>query len=114
MIGVIVSLVFYEVKFLMDVCSYDDLILEDGNGCFVILVKCLVLSGEYIVNVCVGVDNMGMFEVNILLDYVGGKIMSDFFGKYIGKLMVIVYCEYKINVCGEIVCSEKVISVVII
>lgn len=45
---------------------------------------------------------MGFLEVNILLDYVGGKVMSDFFFKYIGKFMVMVYCEYMINVWGEI------------
>lgn len=77
-IGATASLAFYEAKSPTDARSYDDLILEDGNGRPVILAKRPVLSGEHIVNARAGVDNMGMSEVNISLDHAGGKIMSDF------------------------------------
>ena len=110
-IGATASLAFYEAKSPTDARSYDDLILEDGNGRPVILAKRPVLSGEHIVNARAGVDNMGMSEVNISLDHAGGKIMSDFSGKHIGKPMATVYREYKTNARGETVRSEKVISV---
>ncbi|ENM5747670.1 protein translocase subunit SecD [Vibrio mimicus] len=110
-IGATASLAFYEAKSPTDARSFDDLILEDGNGRPVILAKRPVLSGEHIVNARAGVDNMGMSEVNISLDHAGGKIMSDFSGKHIGKPMATVYREYKTNAHGETVRSERVISV---
>ncbi|WP_459782816.1 SecDF P1 head subdomain-containing protein, partial [Photobacterium sp. R1] len=70
-----------------------------------------VLSGEHIVNARAGMDPVGFSEVNISLDHAGGKIMSDFSGKHIGKPMATVYREYKTNARGDTERSERVISV---
>ena len=64
--------------------SYGDIVLKDNSGRDVTLSKRPVLTGEHIVNARAGMDKMGT-EVNISLDHAGGKIMSDFSGKHIGK-----------------------------
>ncbi|MCG6282410.1 SecDF P1 head subdomain-containing protein, partial [Vibrio diabolicus] len=105
------SLAFYEAKTGSDAMSNDSLVLKDNNGRTVVLNKRPVLTGDHIVNARAGVDNMGLSEVNISLDHAGGKIMSDFSGKRIGKPMATVYREYKTNARGETERSERVISV---
>ncbi|MCM0149941.1 protein translocase subunit SecD [Photobacterium galatheae] len=110
-IGATASLAFYEVKDGSVVASGDDLILKDNSGRTVVLNKRPVLTGDHIVNARAGMDQMGFSEVNISLDRAGGKIMSDFSGKHIGKPMATVYREYKTNARGETVRSERVISV---
>ncbi|WP_275725501.1 protein translocase subunit SecD [Vibrio furnissii] len=110
-IGATASLAFYEAKTGSDAMSNDSLVLKDNNGRIVVLNKRPVLTGDHIVNARAGVDNMGLSEVNISLDHAGGKIMSDFSGKRIGKPMATVYREYKTNARGETERSERVISV---
>ncbi len=110
-IGATASLAFYEAKTGSDAMSNDSLVLKDNNGRTVVLNKRPVLTGDHIVNARAGVDNMGLSEVNISLDHAGGKIMSDFSGKRIGKPMATVYREYKTNARGETERSERVISV---
>ncbi len=109
-IGATASLAFYEVK-ASGVASGDDLQLKDNHGQLVILHKRPVLTGDHIVNARAGMDKMGFSEVNISLDHAGGKLMSDFSAKHIGKPMATVYREYKTNANGETERSEKVISV---
>ncbi|MBE3671041.1 protein-export membrane protein SecD [Vibrio navarrensis] len=110
-IGATASLAFYAVKAPGAVSSSEDLILSDNDGRQVILDKRPVLTGEHIVNARAGVDKMGMSEVNISLDHSGGKKMSDFSAKHLGKPMATVYREYITQENGEISRSERVISV---
>ncbi|PXA72996.1 protein translocase subunit SecD [Vibrio sp. 11986-1-5] len=109
-IGATASLAFYEVN-TSGIASRDDLQLKDNNGQLVILHKRPVLTGDHIVNARAGMDKMGLSEVNISLDHAGGKLMSDFSAKHIGKPMATVYREYKTNANGETERSERVISV---
>lgn len=109
-IGATASLAFYEVN-TSGVASRDDLQLKDNNGQLVILYKRPVLTGDHIVNARAGMDKMGLSEVNISLDHAGGKLMSDFSAKHIGKPMATVYREYKTNANGETERSERVLSV---
>ncbi|EPP19463.1 Protein-export membrane protein SecD [Vibrio fluvialis PG41] len=110
-IGATASLAFYEAKTGSEAVSGDDLALKDNSGRTVVLSKRPVLTGDHIVNARAGIDKMGFSEVNISLDHAGGKIMSDFSGKHIGKPMATVYREYKTNARGETERSERVISV---
>ncbi|NAW69228.1 protein translocase subunit SecD [Vibrio sp. V27_P1S3P104] len=107
-IGATASLAFYEVK---TIASREDIILNDNAGHAVILNKRPVLTGDHIINARAGMDKMGFSEVNISLDHTGGKVMSDFSAKHIGKPMATVYREYKTNARGETERSERVISV---
>ncbi|WP_217517655.1 protein translocase subunit SecD [Vibrio metschnikovii] len=109
-IGATASLAFYEVN-TSGIAGRDDLQLKDNNGQLVILHKRPVLTGDHIVNARAGMDKMGLSEVNISLDHAGGKVMSDFSAKHIGKPMATVYREYKTNANGETERSERVISV---
>ncbi len=110
-IGATATLAFHEAKSPSEGLSYGDIVLKDNDGRDVILAKRPVLTGEHINNARAGVDKMGMSEVNISLDHAGGKLMSEFSGKHIGKPMATVYSEYTTNSKGETVRSERVISV---
>ncbi len=110
-IGATATLAFHEAKSPSDGLGYGDIVLKDNDGRDVILAKRPVLTGEHINNARAGVDKMGMSEVNISLDHAGGKLMSEFSGKHIGKPMATVYSEYTTNSKGETVRSERVISV---
>ncbi|NOI60915.1 protein translocase subunit SecD [Vibrio coralliilyticus] len=110
-IGATATLAFHEAKSPSEGVSYGDIVLKDNDGRDVVLSKRPVLTGEHIVNARAGVDKMGFSEVNISLDHSGGKTMSDFSGKHIGKPMATVYREYTTNANGETERSEKVISV---
>lgn len=110
-IGATASLAFYEAKTGDEALSRDNLVLKDNDGKAVVLNKRPVLTGDHIVNARAGVDKMGFSEVNISLDHAGGKVMSDFSGKHIGKPMATVYREYKTNARGDTERSERVISV---
>ncbi|MGB5803555.1 MAG: protein translocase subunit SecD [Vibrio anguillarum] len=110
-IGATASLAFYEAKSPSEAFTSQDIVLKDENGRNVVLTKRPVLTGDHIVNARAGIDQVGMSEVNISLDHAGGKIMSDFSSKHIGKPMATVYREYATNARGETERSEKVISV---
>lgn len=110
-IGATASLAFYEAKSPSEAFTSQEIVLKDENGRNVVLTKRPVLTGDHIVNARAGIDQVGMSEVNISLDHAGGKIMSDFSSKHIGKPMATVYREYTTNARGETERSEKVISV---
>ncbi len=110
-IGATASLAFHEAKSSAEGAAYGERVLKDNDGRDVVLSKRPVLTGEHIVNARAGVDNTGFSEVNISLDHTGGKTMSDFSGKHIGKPMATVYREYTIDANGDTQRSEKVISV---
>ncbi|MGF1748520.1 protein translocase subunit SecD [Vibrio cionasavignyae] len=109
-IGATASLAFYEVK-TPGGEAVSTLRVKDEQGSMVVLVKKPVLTGEHIVNARVGFDQMHRPEVDISLDHMGGKMMSDFSATHIGKPMATVYREYGVNARGETQRSEKVISV---
>ena len=109
-IGATASLAFYEVK-TPGGEAVSTLRVKDEQGSMVNLVKKPVLTGEHIVNARVGFDQMHRPEVDISLDHMGGKMMSDFSATHIGKPMATVYREYGVNARGETQRSEKVISV---
>lgn len=110
-IGATASLAFYEAKSPSEGMTSQDIVLQDSSGRPVVLAKRPVLTGDHIVHARAGLDQMGLSEVNISLDHAGGKIMSDFSAKHIGKPMATVYREYTTNARGETERSEKVISV---
>ncbi len=110
-IGATASLAFYPAKSPSEGKSYTDVVLKDNAGKDVVIDKHPVLTGEHIVNARAGVDKMGFSEVNISLDHAGGKLMSEFSGKNIGKPMATVYREYTTNAKGETERTERVISV---
>lgn len=110
-IGATASLAFHEAKSESDPRSIRDITVLDGNGLPVKLNKTPVITGEHIVDARASRDEMGRGQVNISLDHAGGKIMSDFSGKHIGKPMATVYREYKVDAKGGSARFDKVISV---
>lgn len=110
-IGATASLAFHQAKSPSEAKTSRDITSADNDGASVTLVKKAILTGEHIVNARASFDKMGRAEVDISLDHAGGKIMSDFSGKHIGKPMATVYREYTLDAQGNSQRSEKVISV---
>ncbi|MGF1909310.1 protein translocase subunit SecD [Vibrio kasasachensis] len=107
-IGATASLAFYEVK---PERAPGTITIADQDGRPVHVVRKPVLSGEHIVDARAGMGEMGMPEVNISLDSTGGKMMSDFSGKHIGKPMATGYSEYSRDSKGNVEQSNTIISV---
>ncbi|MBA5761058.1 protein translocase subunit SecD [Vibrio sp. 404] len=107
-IGATASLAFYEVK---PERSVGTIMIPDQSGRPIHVVRKPVLSGEHIVDARAGMGEMGMPEVNISLDSTGGKMMSDFSGKHIGKPMATGYSEYSRDNEGNVEQSNTIISV---
>ncbi|WP_162048461.1 protein translocase subunit SecD [Vibrio taketomensis] len=107
-IGATASLAFYEVK---PERSVGTITIPDQDGRPIHVVRKPVLSGEHIVDARAGMGEMGMPEVNITLDSAGGKMMSDFSGKHIGKPMATGYSEYSRDAKGHVEQSNTIISV---
>lgn len=104
-IGATASLAFYEVV------NNGGKTLPDQNGNLIHVNQSPVLTGEHIVDARANFGEMGMPEVNISLDSQGGKMMADFSGHHIGKPMATAYSEYSRNEKGEVVQTNKIISV---
>ena len=104
-IGATASLAFYEVV------NNGGKTLPDQNGNLIHVNQSPVLTGEHIVDARANFGEMGMPEVNISLDSQGGKMMADFSGRHIGKPMATAYSEYSRNEKGEVVQTNKIISV---
>jgi len=85
--------------------------MSDKNGRKLRMNSQVVFSGSNIKNARSGQDEMGMPLVNLTLDSVGGKKMSQFSKKNIGKPMVTVFSEFYRNTNDEIVKKSKVINV---
>ncbi|TVO36757.1 protein translocase subunit SecD [Vibrio algivorus] len=107
-IGATASLAFYEV---LSNPSEGGKTLPDQNGQLVRVKSSPVLTGEHIVDARANFGEMGMPEVNISLDNQGGKMMADFSGRHIGKPMATAYSEYSRNEKGEVVQTNKIISI---
>ncbi len=107
-IGATASLAFYAVK---EQGTGSTMEVPDENGRPVHVGRKPVLSGDHIVDARASLGEMGMAEVNIVLDSSGGKIMSEFSRHNVGKPMATSYNEYGRNSKGETTQSNKIISV---
>lgn len=107
-IGATASLAFYAVK---EKGTGSTMEVPDENGRPVRVGRKPVLSGDHIVDARASLGEMGMAEVNIVLDSSGGKIMSEFSRHNVGKPMATSYNEYGRNSKGETTQSNKIISV---
>ncbi|GHA49180.1 protein translocase subunit SecD [Photobacterium aphoticum] len=105
-IGATASLAFYPVKE-----TGATMVLPDENGQPVRVSRKPILGGDHIVDARANFGEMGQAEVNITLDSTGGKIMSDFSGRNIGKPMATSFSEYSRDAKGKTVKESKIISV---
>ena len=108
-IGATASLDFYQMAEHSKPASI--LYMSDENGHKLRMNSQVVFSGSHIKTARAGQDEMGMPLVNLTLDSVGGKKMSMFSKKNIGKPMVTVFSEYYLNANDEMVKKSKVINV---
>ncbi|MEW6996891.1 protein translocase subunit SecD [Colwelliaceae bacterium BS250] len=108
-IGATASLDFYQMAEHSKAAGI--LQMTDDNGRKLRMNSKVVFSGSSIKNARSGQDEMGMPLVNLTLDSVGGKKMSTFSKKNVGKPMVTVFSEFYRNTNDEIVKKSKVINV---
>lgn len=108
-IGATASLDFYQMAENSKAAGI--LQMTDDNGRKLRMNSKVVFSGSSIKNARSGQDEMGMPLVNLTLDSVGGKKMSTFSKKNIGKPMVTVFSEFYRNTNDEMVKKSKVINV---
>ncbi|MCP4321093.1 MAG: protein translocase subunit SecD, partial [Alteromonadales bacterium] len=108
-IGATASLDFYQMAEHSKAAGI--LQMTDENGRKLRMNSKVVFSGSSIKNARSGQDEMGMPLVNLTLDSVGGKKMSTFSKKNIGKPMVTVFSEFYHNTKNEMVKKSKVINV---
>ncbi|MDP7592429.1 MAG: protein translocase subunit SecD [Litorilituus sp.] len=108
-IGATASLDFYQMAEHSKAAGI--LQMTDENGRKLRMNSKVVFSGSSIKNARSGQDEMGMPLVNLTLDSIGGKKMSKFSKKNIGKPMVTVFSEFYRNTKNEMVKKSKVINV---
>ena len=108
-IGATASLDFYQMAEHSKASGI--LHMTDDNGRKLRMNSKVVFSGSSIKNARAGQDEMGMPLVNLTLDSVGGKKMSAFSKKNIGKPMVTVFSEFYRNTKDEMIKKSKVINV---
>ncbi|MGE6120051.1 protein translocase subunit SecD [Aeromonas media] len=104
-IGATASLAFYEAK------ADSRFFMADRNGQAVGLARNPVLSGEHIVDARANMGEMGLPQVNIVLDTLGGSKMNQFSRQHVGKPMATVFTEYKTNAEGKLRAKSEVINV---
>jgi len=85
--------------------------IKDQTGRLLSLNAKPVFSGSSIKNANAGRDQLGQPLVNLLLDNIGGKKMSNFSKGNIGQPMVTVYSEYYRNSKNEVEKKSEVLSV---
>jgi len=85
--------------------------MADENGRKLNLNSKVVFSGSNIKNARAGQDQMSMPLVNLTLDAIGGKKMSQFSKQNIGNTMVTVFSEFYRNAQDKLVKKSKVINV---
>nr|WP_026026798.1 protein translocase subunit SecD [Vibrio genomosp. F10] len=107
-IGATASLAFHAVS---NSAGAESMVLLDNDGNRVNVSRRAVLGGEHIIDARAGVGEMGSAEVNISLDTMGGRKMSQFSRANIGNPMATVYSEYSRNAKGESEQASNVISV---
>ncbi|MGL4221673.1 MAG: protein translocase subunit SecD, partial [Shewanella sp.] len=107
-IGATASLAFFEVK---ESGSVNAQVLKDKSGNPVYVARSPVLGGDHIVDARANIGEMGMAEVNIHLDRIGGQKMSEFSRANIGKSMATSYSEYSRDEQGKAKQTQEIISV---
>ncbi|MGR3970256.1 protein translocase subunit SecD [Shewanella sp. 1180_01] len=107
-IGATASLAFFEVK---ESGSVNAQVLKDKSGKPIYVSRSPVLGGDHIVDARASLGEMGMAEVNINLDRVGGQKMSEFSRTNIGKPMATSYSEYSRDEQGKAKQTQEIISV---
>ncbi|MDT3320591.1 protein translocase subunit SecD [Shewanella sp. SP1S2-4] len=107
-IGATASLAFFEVK---ESGSVNAMVLNDKSGKPIYVSRTPVLGGDHIVDARASLGEMGMAEVNINLDRVGGQKMSEFSRTNIGKPMATSYSEYSRDEQGKAKQNQEIISV---
>lgn len=107
-IGATASLAFFEVK---ESGSVNAMVLNDKSGKPINVSRTPVLGGDHIVDARASLGEMGMAEVNINLDRVGGQKMSEFSRTNIGKPMATSYSEYSRDEQGKAKQTQEIISV---
>lgn len=107
-IGATASLAFFEVK---ESGSVNAMVLNDKSGKPIYVSRTPVLGGDHIVDARASLGEMGMAEVNINLDRVGGQKMSEFSRTNIGKPMATSYSEYSRDELGKAKQTQEIISV---
>ncbi|MCL1088306.1 protein translocase subunit SecD [Shewanella profunda] len=107
-IGATASLAFFEVK---ESGSVNAMVLNDKSGNPIYVSRMPVLGGDHIVDARASIGEMGMAEVNINLDRVGGQKMSEFSRSKIGKPMATSYSEYSRDEQGKAKQTQEIISV---
>lgn len=107
-IGATASLAFFEVK---ESGSVNAMVLNDKSGKPIYVNRSPVLGGDHIVDARASLGEMGMAEVNINLDRVGGQKMSEFSRTNIGKPMATSYSEYSRDEQGKAKQTQEIISV---
>jgi preprotein translocase subunit SecD len=85
--------------------------MTDENGQKLNLNSKVVFSGSNIKNASAGQDQMSMPLVNLTLDAIGGKKMSQFSKQNVGNTMVTVFSEFYRNAQNKMVKKSKVINV---
>lgn len=107
-IGATASLAFHA---LYSQQSNRALMVEDNTGNEMPLIKRPILDGKHIIDARAGVGELGTAEVNISLDFAGGRVMSRFSGDNIGQPMATVFSEYSRDKSGASQQQHTVISV---
>lgn len=107
-IGATASLDFYEMANSGTASAKN---FTDQNGQPLRVAPKPIFSGSNIETASAGRDEMGMPLVNLSLDGLGGKKMSEFSRDNIGKPMVTVFSEYHKNSANEMIKKSKVINV---
>ncbi|WMY96734.1 MAG: protein translocase subunit SecD [Arsenophonus sp.] len=88
---------------------------RDGHS--VLLYKKIILTGDHITNAKYDFDDMGNAQVSIILDHIGGSIMSNFTRDHQNKIIATLLVEYKDtgkkNVNGDVILvkDEKIINI---
>jgi len=107
-IGATASLDFYE---LANSGTASAKHFTDKNGQRLSVAPKPIFTGSNIENANAGRDEMGMPLVNLTLDGLGGKKMSEFSKVNIGNPMVTIFSEYHKNDADEMIKKSKVINV---
>lgn len=108
-IGATATLDFYQLAVNSKAAGI--LRMVDENGRKLNLNSKVVFSGSNIKNARAGQDQMSMPLVNLTLDAIGGKKMSQFSKLNVGNAMVTVFSEFYRNAQDKMVKKSKVINV---
>jgi preprotein translocase subunit SecD len=108
-IGATASLDFYQLAENSKAAGI--LRMSDEHGRTLTLNSQVVFSGSNIKDARAGQDQMSMPLVNLTLDAIGGKKMSQFSKQNIGNTMVTVFSEFYRNAENQMVKKSKVINV---